>query len=367
MSGKIPDIFSISLFLQNKYYFILLLNMIKYNIDNCVKGARDMINDTLDNEKDNLLENEESLTTQDEIELKDGAMVSGEKDATNNDKAHKALYITNIVVNCVFYFFIFMLLLFSISQIAGSKDGKVKNVFGLGYETVLTDSMSPTFESGDLVWVTTNFKTSKLKVGDIVTFWDTISTNPTSNENGFLNTHRIVDITYGSNGKPSSFTLQGDIWKTLESGQYYYPDCTEAEQTIMRYNNTWTQTVEASAIKAKYIGHWDGTGRFINWLSNPKKGFIVVILFTGAFLIFEMFMVIKNIMEIRTAKMVAANTAEKEEMKKSLEEERERMKQELLEQLRAEAAAKNPEEDKAVDNKENEEDEEESNKDKEEE
>ena len=83
--------------------------MIKYNIDNCVKGARDMINDTLDNEKDDLLENEESLTTQDEKELKDDAMVSAYGEPTNNDKAHKALYITNIVVNCVFYFFICIL------------------------------------------------------------------------------------------------------------------------------------------------------------------------------------------------------------------------------------------------------------------
>lgn len=292
-----------------------------------MKGARDMLNEDTNNENNDLIEQEESLTTKDNIDE--------EMEINSIDKRKKALYITNIVVNSIFYFFIFLLLLFSISQIAGSKEGKVKNVFGLGYEIVLSDSMTPTFEKGDLVWASTNFKTSKLKVGDIITFWDTESA-----KDPFLNTHRIVDIIYNqSDNSISCFVLQGDIYKSYKDGMYYYDNCTEEEKTLMRYTQEVVQIVNPDQVKAKYISHWDGAGNFVNWLSNPKKGFVLVIIFTGLFLVFEMFMVIKNVMEIRTAKLQEANEAEKEEMKKSLDEEREKMKAELLAQLRAEQAA----------------------------
>ncbi|MCR5705898.1 MAG: hypothetical protein K6G48_03750 [Acholeplasmatales bacterium] len=311
------------------------------------------MNNDFSNNNDQDINEEASVATNDTNEessvaannTKEDVPASGEDAALDKEsKKKKALYITNIVVNSIFYAFIFILLLFSISQIAGSKNGKVKNVFGLGYEVVASNSMSPTFDAGDLIWVNTSFKASKLKIGDVVTFWDTVSENPTSNTEGFLNTHRIVDFVYATDGSISAYVLQGDIYKgTAED----YNSLTDAEKALAIYTYQYTsgpiQIVQSSSdIKAVYIGHWSGAGNFINWLSNPKKGFVIVVLFTGAFLIFEMFMVIKNIMDIKTAKMSANQEAEKEEMKKSLEEEREKMKAELLAQLRAEqeAAAK---------------------------
>lgn len=297
------------------------------------------MNNDFSNNNDQSTNDEASVATNNTIE---DVPASGEDAALDNEsKKKKALYITNIVVNSIFYAFIFVLLLFSISQIAGSKNGKVKNVFGLGYEVVASNSMSPTFDTGDLIWVNTNFKTSKLKIGDIVTFWDKVSENPTSNTEGFLNTHRIVDFVYATDGSISAYVLQGDIYKGTADD---YNSLTDAEKSLAIYTYQYTsgpiQIVQSSSdIKAVYIGHWDGAGNFVNWLSNPKKGFVLVIIFTGLFLVFEMFMVIKNVMEIRTAKLQEANEAEKEEMKKSLDEEREKMKAELLAQLRAEQAA----------------------------
>ncbi len=254
-------------------------------------------------------------------------------------KTQKALRITNIVVNVIFYIFIAILLLFSISQIAGSKDKKVKNVFGLGYEVVASDSMKPAFKKNDLIWVKTNFKEKDLKVGTIATFWDMYSSNPTNNSKGFLNTHRIVDVVdLNKDGKVEFYVLQGDYKKgTVDD----YSTWTDAQKEAAWYNYQYAsgpiQIVQSSSdFSAIYVGHWDGAGSFINWLSNPKKGFILVIVFTGIFLLFEMFMVIKNIMDIRTAKMISNKEAEKEEMKMSLEAEREKMKQELLAQLKAE-------------------------------
>ncbi len=247
------------------------------------------------------------------------------------------LHIINIVVNSVFYIFIFLLLLFSISQIRGSKEGKVKNLFGLGYEVVLSNSMEPYFEAGDLLWVHTNFKQKEIKVGTIVTFYDTVSSNPNKNSKGFLNTHRVVDIVYTDAGKVSFYVLQGDIYKGTGED---YNILTDEEKIIAQYTYQFSsgpiQIVTINDIKAVYSSHWDGAGNFMNWLSNPKKGFVIVIICTAAFLLFEMFMVIKNIMEIKTANIQKESEISKEEMKKSLEEERERMKKELLEELKKE-------------------------------
>ena len=58
-----------------------------------------MLNEEVNNEKNDLIEQEESLTTKDNIDE--------EMEISSIDKRKKALYITNIVVNSIFYFFIF--------------------------------------------------------------------------------------------------------------------------------------------------------------------------------------------------------------------------------------------------------------------
>lgn len=286
--------------------------------------------------------------------------------------AQRVLSIVNITVNSIFYVFIFILLMFSISQIVGSKADKVTSVFGLGYESVQSDSMwvsskntwpiidesrhknkSDSFKKGDLIWVNTlsGSQKRKLKVGDVATFWDTRTVSK-----GFLNTHRVVDIVYDSNGKASSYIMQGDVYRGSAYDYVVYSAANASDGAAkiqMELENAgYVQIITTEAIRAKYTGKWENGGSFVDWLSNPKKGFVVVILFAGAFLLFEMFMVIKNVMELKTEKM--GNKAEedkqalKDEMKKSLEEERERMRAELLAELQASQAQKSDAKDEDV-------------------
>lgn len=303
---------------------------------------------------------------------------------TDSEKKVDVLRIVSITVNTIFYIFIFLLLLFSITQITGSKKNKIKSIFGIGYESVVTDSMyvrdrglavgyenrmkntKTSFDAGDLVWVTkiNNKEAKKLKKGDIVTFVDVVSNSPSGESGGFLNTHRIVDFVYDDSGKKQSAVLQGDMFRgsnheykyvveneSVMNSQYHTTDI--ASIRLQMQSEQYIQIVALEDIEAKYIGHWKNGGDFVNWLSNPKKGFIVIILISGAFLIFEMFMVIKNIMLLKTEKLTQKTEEEKEalkdEMKKSLlDEERERIRAELMKEL----AEKNKE-----DNSKNEEDE----------
>ncbi len=261
--------------------------------------------------------------------------------------------IVNIVVNCVFYVIIFILLLFSITQIAGSKKGKVKNVFGLGYEVVLSNSMMPedhsyakksSFDKNDLIWVNTlsGKEKSKLKKGDVITFWDTYSPNPTNEVGGFLNTHRIVDVIKNHEGKVTAYITQGDIYlgTWLQYDTYIADNGADSVGFLCSSSANYAcQNISVDLVKAKYIGHWDGAGSFINWVSNPKKGFIVVILLpTIAFLLFEIFMVVKNMFALKTEKVAANAEEEKQKIRNELQAEKDKLREELLAELRKEQA-----------------------------
>ncbi len=66
--------------------------------------------------------------------------------------------------------------------------------------TVLSGSMEPTYDVGDVV-IVRQVDPDDLKVGDAITF-QPVSDDPQ------LTTHRIVEIAYGSEGR--SFVTQGD-------------------------------------------------------------------------------------------------------------------------------------------------------------
>ncbi len=289
---------------------------------------------------------------------------------TEPEKKVDVLRIVSITVNTIFYVFIFLLLLFSITQITGSKKNKIKSIFGLGYESVITDSMyvkerngltvvdesrfkntKTSFDAGDLIWVTKLNKKErkKVKIGNVVTFVDVVSNSPTGEKGGFLNTHRIVDFIYDENGKKSAAVLQGDMFRGSQYDYVYVMSklTPSDDKATVQYSMQSAQQIQIVAledIEAKYIGQWKNGGDFVNWLSNPKKGFVIIILLSGAFLLFEMFMVIKNIMLLRTEKLSAQAEEDKEalkdEMKKSLEEERERIRAELMAELATKEAAK---------------------------
>lgn len=66
-------------------------------------------------------------------------------------------------------------------------DNKVPSIFNIVPSVVLTNSMSPTINPGDLI-ITKKYNNSELNVGDIVTFYGKVN-----NEKALI-THRIVKI-----------------------------------------------------------------------------------------------------------------------------------------------------------------------------
>ena len=100
-----------------------------------------------------------------------------------------------IVLNVfIWAFVIFSLLMTVLALAAQSNADGVPTLGGKCFLSVSSDSMSPTFERGDLLIsdMLTNEEKTSLQVGEVITFYSDLDGNGTTE----LNSHRIVSINY---------------------------------------------------------------------------------------------------------------------------------------------------------------------------
>lgn len=229
----------------------------------------------------------------------------------SNNNIKKALMITG---NVLFYGLIFLLLLFSISNLSIKREGDIANIMGRGFLPVLSDSMegssNSSFDKGALVFVKilNNSQKDDLSKDDIITFYDvTISS---------LNTHRVVHVGEGY------VVTQGD--KAAASAKYVHgADNTGIQYEIVTYAN----------IKAIKTGHINGLGGAINYLQTPVGFAIFVILPVVLLLAYQGFVLTKTLLAVNKEKIEAKHAIDKESI---LEAEKDRIRKELLEELKKE-------------------------------
>lgn len=284
-------------------------------------------------------------------EIMENNEVKGEKKTTKE----KTIFGLKIAGNIIFYLIIIALLLFSIMNInAGSKNGGFPNIFGKGFLSVQSDSMKRDenrnileewndykigdFEKGDLliVKVFKDSDCSSLKVGDVVTFLD----KDLNNGAGGLNTHRIV---YISDDKKSIIT-QGDARAQLtpfkkdnpfEGDNATYNFTLEAQGAI--------ENVEVENLKGVVTGVNVGAGKV---LDNIQKNWLwYFVLPVLVFLLFEVFLVVRNIMDLKGAKQSAKLLSDKEAMMADLEAQKEEMRKQILAELEQAQLEKSKKED----------------------
>jgi len=250
-----------------------------------------------------------------------------------NPKVKKVL---SIVFNTLFYAFLVVLFAFSISNIR-SKKNNIPNIFGVGYLTAQSGSMTGTFEAGDNIWVriANEKKISKLKVGDIITFYDedidyTLNEFGITDDGTSLNTHRIVDIKEDASGK-KTYICQGDYLKG-----------TPQEYDSSRENNTGIQKVSADNIRAIYTRNMSKGMTGILKFAKSSLGYgLCIVLPTALLLVYEVVMLIRNIMKLNKEKLEAQMAETQAAQQEDLEAQKQRMREELLAELRAEQAKSN--------------------------
>lgn len=182
--------------------------------------------------------------------------------------------VLTIVVRVVLWIIILMAALFAFTTLATRDNRSVANLAGYTPMTVLTDSMSPTFNSGDLI-IIKRTQPDTLQVGDIITFHTIIQNEYV------LNTHRIVEI--HDNGI-RSYVTKGD-------------NNAIQDQSV----------VIGSDIVGKYVGRLPYVGHVMQFLSSSVGFLIVIVLPLLVFFIFQVYNLV--MVSIKLKKAAAAEAA----------------------------------------------------------
>ena len=275
-----------------------------------------------------------------------------------------------IVGNVFFYSILICLLIFSIMNInGGDRKKNFPNIFGRGFLNVSSNSMERNdsnkenwpeewkdykikeIKKGDLVNVKVfkSSKASKVKIGDVITFYDI--------HLKALNTHRVVDYMY-KDGKVVGYICQGDLPVSIGDSVYYTYEnyCKYVKNTEPKYKEDGTpdtdsteyknwaqdmyiliqsdpdqeviQQVDVRYVKGVVYSVKPGGGKTLDWMIDH---WLVIFIFPILIiLVFEVFLVIRNIMILRGEKNVEALDNKKEEI---IAAEKEKMRLELLAEM----------------------------------
>lgn len=175
-----------------------------------------------------------------------------------------------------------------------------RNLFGLRFYVVLSDSMSATdFDAGDLVLITEADPTT-LQEGDIIAYQSQNSENY-----GQTVTHKIRSKTTDANGNPGFIT--------------YGTTTGVDDETVVTY----------PFILGKYAFALPGVGTFFQFLKTPQ-GYIICILIPFLLLIIYQGLNCVKIFKMYKAEQMAELQAEKDEL-----EAQRKKSEEMMEQLLA--------------------------------
>ncbi|NCB75127.1 MAG: signal peptidase I [Clostridia bacterium] len=212
--------------------------------------------------------------------MKAGADVSTEIKQTSKNRA------LGIIVNIILILAIVLGIFCSFTAFVSKKGSGVPSFFGIRPFAIQSDSMAPLFYKGDLIIDKTVKDPSKLKVGDVITFWTVI------NGERVLNSHRITEI--ADKSTYLYFTTKGD-------------------------NNDIADTigVHQSEIVGRYIGRVPGLGTVIDYLQTGTGFLLFIVIPVFLFFVYQLFSFFKTLFAYKAEKMRLQIQKEYDEKEKS--------------------------------------------------
>lgn len=232
----------------------------------------------------------------------------------------KTKKIVTITLDVLFALFMVCIIMFAISNINAKKNNKIPNLFGNGYMTVVSDSMDgkheDSFKVGDLITVKLANKDGSnmenLQINQMITYY--------GDDNKII-THRIFNVVK-DNGYTLYYTI-GD--KAIDDANI---DLNSKEYSINELRPYGAAVVASRNVLAVYTGKVKGLGTIITYFQSPIGFFIIVVLPTILFFVYELIKFIKTY-----------NETKNEEKNEKTEEERLKEKEELRAQILAEIEA----------------------------
>lgn len=202
--------------------------------------------------------------------------------------------------NIAFYVVLGIVLLYAIFALFSDQEENQVSFFGITSLAVQSDSMAPTFNKGDLVFIDTTFDVEDLDEGDVITYLER------DGDLEYYNTHRIVEVhtdgllRFETKGDAAPEGDNDPVWKT-------------ADDIV----GVWTGN------------SWGGFGSFVDGFTGFIKSslgfFLLIVIPAVGFLAYEVFRFVKVYAEYNNQKQMTDRVKMQEEAlaeaRRQLEEE----------------------------------------------
>jgi signal peptidase len=195
-----------------------------------------------------------------------------------------------LIGNIAFWVVLAFVFIYAVLALFTKQDMNQSSFFGISTLSVQTDSMSPTFESGDLIFVDMKFNVDDLKIGDVITYKTTVSVQ------GELyliyNAHRIVNIE----------EISGVRWFTTDGDN---PLAVEELVVESEIYGVWTEKKISSVGKL--------TDGFVDFVKSPIGFFLFIVLPCFTFLVYEIIKFVKVVSDYNVQKALGDRVSLQEE------------------------------------------------------
>lgn len=204
----------------------------------------------------------------------------------------------SVIGNVIIWLFVIFAAVVTVFTFAAqsSEDG-IPSIGGKAILPVKTDSMSPTFNKGDIIIgrkLSSDEKVA-LKENDVVTF---DAGDLDGNGIRDFNTHRISEVVKGDDGKVTYITM-GDKLKVPDK------DPVDAQNVVCKYTGTRIR----------------GVGKVLSFLQEPKGFLCCVVLPLILLFIFELFRFIRRYIEVKGGDKAQITAEDEERIRKQAVEE----------------------------------------------
>lgn len=323
--------------------------------------------------KDNVPVNETETKVEETTEV---VGTSSESTVNEKKKERRSLILTWVenIVEALIIIVAVVISVFAIANPGGMNEDYSK--INVNMLPVLSNSMSGTFEQGDLIFGTKAERDGKGKnttvydVGTVAIF----VVDDSNYDAQFINTHRIVgyQYSYKTTDKRYYVSIVDERIKTKADLEKYFTDNSVPNPEIYGYitkgdnyeiykTKSNESTYKTNSVHDDYVvplnnvlGTWNGNkvsnlGGVITWIKTPLNFFLVVMIPLIILFGWNVFTVVKYIIDrnkekakeaaIAQAKAIELSEAEKEEIKRKAIEE-------YMKKMQEEASSKNGEENK---------------------
>lgn len=206
-------------------------------------------------------------------------------------KSRQVRKVLKTIGNVVFWLVLVFVVAYSVVALFSKEEANLRSVLGINMLSVQSNSMKPTFEEGDLIFIRTNKPISEITVGDVITYEDLVPTTGGESVKIF-NTHRVTAVNIINNAY--WFNTQGDNEA---------PDLSPVFQSDVI--GVWTG--------GKISGFGFFADSFLGFLKSSLGFFLFVVLPCLLFLVYEVYRFIRVMSDYNVQKAVGNQDSIREE------------------------------------------------------